>query len=330
MDTERGNIGDIIPADMHTERENVGDIIRDEDLLKYIKLSKKLKSLEESRHMDKIHLHMFLDNKKKLSTLSTQIPDQPERLAQVTTHMEHIDESVKLVRTNSEKTVQQINSTHEEIENLKSQSEAVAAYVGKVASNQVRRENTSNVDQRESSDSELEGEERRMEVEEARLDFEKVSEENDNIEQYDEDRSRNFYANARCGEYDPNIVIGARIQIYWHGDDEWCRGRIVGWSETARKYLIEYDKEEHLEPILENLTGPDAEKWKYITIETRKNPKKSFKAQQSSDDEVTSSFNLFISFQIRVLELTTFQLTCPSVLSNCFNSSVLPCFCIFF
>jgi len=300
---DRENVDDIIPDDIDKERENVEDIVPNKDLLKYIKLSKKLKSLEESRHLDKIHLQYFRESRTELTTLSTQIPDQPERLTQLTALIKHIDESEKLVRTNSEKTVQQINSTHEEIEYLKSQSEAVKSYVGKVASNQVRRENTSNadrrdntsnvdrrestsnVDQRESSNSDYDDEEKRMEVEEARSDFERVSEENLNIEEYDDDSSRNFYSTARCGEFDPNIVIGARIQVYWAGDDEWYRGRIVEWSESARKYLIEYDKEEDMAPVGENLTGPDAEEWNYITYETRRNPKKSFKAQQSFDSD---------------------------------------------
>jgi hypothetical protein len=53
---DRENVDDIIPDDIDKERENVEDIVPNEDLLKYIKLSKKLKSLEESRHLDNIHL----------------------------------------------------------------------------------------------------------------------------------------------------------------------------------------------------------------------------------------------------------------------------------
>jgi len=284
IDKQRENFEDIIPDDIDKQRENVEDIVPTQDLLKYIKLSKKLKSLEESRHLDKIHLQYFRESRTELTTLSTQIPDQPERLTQLSALITHIDESEKSVRMNSEKTVHQINSTSEEIEYLKSQSEAVISYVGNVAINQVRGENTSNVDRRESSYSDYDEEEKRMEVEEARSDFENLSEENHNIEEYDDDSSRNFYSTARCGEFDPNIVIGARIQVYWAGDDEWYRGRIVEWSESARKYLIEYDKEEDMAPMGENLTGPDAEEWNYITYETRRNPKKQFKTQQTFDE----------------------------------------------
>jgi len=53
---------------------------------------------------------------------------------------------------------------------------------------------------------------------------------------------------------------------------------------NPQKYLIEYDQED-MAPMEENLTGPDAEQWNYITYETRRNPKKSFKAQQSFDSE---------------------------------------------
>jgi hypothetical protein len=57
MVTERENVDDILPDDIDMASENVEDIVPNEDMLKYIKLSKKLKSLEESRHLDKIHLN---------------------------------------------------------------------------------------------------------------------------------------------------------------------------------------------------------------------------------------------------------------------------------
>jgi len=274
------------------DEDEIGGDIVDEELLEYIKLSKELKSLEEARHMDKIHLHMYQTNWKDLTNFSDEFEKDPERLSRIKSLIKHVEDSQKLVRTNSQATVEKINATHEKIDKLKAQSEAVKVYVGKVTSNNqdratgvVIRNNAdkNDEDHRETSDSDFE-EERQNEN---AMGEESIStnEENSDSEEYDEERDKQFYENAKCGPFDPSIVIGSRIQVYWKGNKTWYRGRIVEWSEKVQKYLIDYDEEEDLAPMGENLTGDYAEKWDYVNVQTRRNPTKSAKGRELADLE---------------------------------------------
>src|SRR5688572_14238999 len=74
------------------------------------------------------------------------------------------------------------------------------------------------------------------------------------------------YKNKISGEMDPEILSGSRIKVYWKGNGEWFLGRVVRWNETARQYEVDYDDE--AEPILEHLTGPTKETWKFAREKT--------------------------------------------------------------
>lgn len=275
----------------NVEEEEINDNIVHEDLMRYIKLSKKLKSLEVVRHMDKIHINMYQTNMNSLTKISNELETEPESLSRVKALIKHIEDSENLVKTKSQTTVKKINSTHEKIENLKAKSEAVKVYLGKVTNNQDRATGIDkNNDRRETSDSDFDEAMREEEEENAMGELLEIDM---NEEEFNEVHDKKFYEDAQCGPYDPNIAIGARIQVYWRGDDKWFRGKILEWSEIERKYLIEYDDEEELAPMGENLTGSCAEKWEYITVNTRRNPSRSSKGRELKD-QVHSFFHLSI------------------------------------
>ena len=281
----------------NVEEEEINDNIVHEDLMRYIKLSKKLKSLEVARHMDKIHINMYQTNMNSLTKISNELETEPETLSRVEALIKHIEDSENLVKTKSLTTVRKINSTHEKIENLKAKSEAVKVYLGKVTSNQDRATGIdNNNDRRETSDSDFEEAMREEEEENAMgelLEIDMNEDVRNDEEEFNEVHDKKFYEDAQCGPYDPNIVIGVRIQVYWKGDDKWFRGKILEWSEIERKYMIEYDDEEELAPMGENLTGSCAEKWEYITVNTRRNPSRSAKGRELKD-QVHSVFHLSI------------------------------------
>jgi hypothetical protein len=105
-------------------------------------------------------------------------------------------------------------------------------------------------DRSEDKDSVSEEEMKRDEKRDEERDEERDAESEDDSEEY---------RNKICGEKDPLIVPGSRINVYWKGSDEWFLGRVVRWNEIARQYEVEYDDED--EAYFEHLTGPSRRKF---------------------------------------------------------------------
>lgn len=274
-------------------------------MVKYLELCNNLKLLEDKRHEEKIHICIFSSN---LESLATYIICEPNQKEMIASRVKHIEESLEELKEKTKETVQQINDIHEKILLLK-QIQQVSAYFEKqVEVEKRKREYDQNVHENEraqkrkknnpsagnqhpdseSSNSEFDEEEREkendeeyakeMEVEKATNGRTKILEEEaiSEAEDYDD---REQYENAQCGEKDESILPGSRIQVYWKGNKRWFKGTVVGWDDSKKVYLINYDDELDLEPMEEHLTGPSKEKWEYARA-TRKYPRKSTKGNE--------------------------------------------------
>jgi hypothetical protein len=247
----------------------------DQDMIIYITLGKKLKQLEDARHMDRVRMNMYASNKENLQLYLKRIENdvalRERDQHRITTLIKQIDETTETINNASLSTVREINATVAARDHLKATSNAMKEYLGKIITPENNNNNRTEEDTASGYDDEDD------EVLED-MNVEGNPQEDENEESYDENRSKEHYQNAQCGECDPNIIIGSRIQVYWKGNKEWYGGTIFGWCDNAKQYIIDYDDSKEDGPILEHLTGPHAENWLYIRSSERKS-KPSYKAR---------------------------------------------------
>jgi hypothetical protein len=303
-----------------------------------VKLSNKVRELEQERHEEILNRGIFVKNRKDLkvflnSLQQPQQPQQPPQLSKQQQHVnsliKHLDEAIEDLAKKAKRTKSEINENYALMAELR-ENQDVSRYLAeknaqkekkdtqgaqekKKVSEKKKKQNKDenddeNDDENESDDNENErnqneqSKEKRKRVaseenseerhekrkkrkksrsEETESDFEneevlmtddennRTEGESSNSEEEREGRKeeediyddREEYKNKISGEMDPEILPGSRIKVYWKGNGEWYLGRVVRWNETARQYEGDYDDED--EPILEHLTGPSQENWKF-------------------------------------------------------------------
>ncbi len=225
-------------------------------------------------------------------TLDTQ--DQRHFIDQATTIINHLNNTVKSLREIGKTTISDIQQCFEEIRRLKLEKPEINLIVKRSRAEnekenekesekenekeiphpvQKKRKVSKNDQVEDNEESQFEEEEEaarynEIEIREAlEEDMKKnadASRDDESIEaETNDEDDTEFYHNAKCGEKDPTISPGARIQVYWKPISAWRRGTVKCWNESAKQYEVEYESDDDEEPLLEHLTGESREKWEY-------------------------------------------------------------------